>query len=116
MTRDSDFSISFSADLAEEAVLRAIAGHAEEQALRRARDPLYRFPPEDREPAFIRLHREWFFRLGLDQLFAKLRAARATGLITLEITNGYEDLQDKAEAQGPEAEYESRGRGRVMVV
>lgn len=71
MTRDSDFSISFSADLAEEAVLRAIAGHADEQALRRARDPLYRFPPEDREPAFTRLHREWFFRLGLDRPFRR---------------------------------------------
>jgi hypothetical protein len=69
MTPDSDFSISFAAYLVEEVVLRAIAGHAEEQALRRARDPLYRLPPEDREPAFNRLHRDWFFRFGLDRPF-----------------------------------------------
>jgi hypothetical protein len=64
-----DLPISFSADLAEEAVLRAIAGRADEPAFRRVRDPLYRLPPEDREPAFNRLHLEWFARLGLEQPF-----------------------------------------------
>jgi hypothetical protein len=40
-------------------------------------------------------------RAAFDQLCAKLRIARAAGLIPLEITNGYEDLQDQGEAQGP---------------
>lgn len=69
MTPTLDLPISFSADLAEEAVLRAITGHAEEHAFRRTRDPLYRLAPEDRDPAFTRLHLEWFARLALDQPF-----------------------------------------------
>jgi hypothetical protein len=69
MTRAREFSLSFSADLAEEAVLLAIAAHAEEPSFRRARDPLYRLAPEDRESAFTRLHQEWLVRLGLDQPF-----------------------------------------------
>jgi hypothetical protein len=67
MTHASELALSFSADLAEEAVLLAIAAHAEEPSFRRARDPLYRLPPEDRESAFTRLHQEWLVRLGLDQ-------------------------------------------------
>lgn len=59
--------LSFSPDLVEEAVLRAVAGHAEEPAFRRARDPIYRLAPERREAAFEQLHVSWFERFALDE-------------------------------------------------
>lgn len=59
--------LSFSPDLVEEAVLRAIVGHPDEPDFRRARDPLYRLPAEEREEAFARIHETWFERLGLGE-------------------------------------------------
>ena len=67
MTQARDFSLSFSPDLAEEAVLLAVAGRAEEPSFRRARDPIYRLAPEDRESAFTQLHQNWLLRLSLDR-------------------------------------------------
>jgi hypothetical protein len=69
VTSALDLPISFSEDLAEEAVLRAIAGRSAERAFRRSRDPLYALPLEERDAAFARLHLEWFARLALDRPF-----------------------------------------------
>jgi hypothetical protein len=67
MTRTRELSLSFSPDVAEEAVLLAVAGSDDEPGFRRARDPIYRLAPEERELAFAGLHQAWLLRLGLDR-------------------------------------------------
>ena len=67
--------VHFDPALVEEAVLRAMAGHPEERAFRRARDRLYLLPEgEARERAFADLHAQWFEQLGLGE---PIRAALA---------------------------------------
>jgi hypothetical protein len=54
--------------LAEETVLLALRGHAEEREFRQERDPLYEIvDPGRREAAFNALHAEWFERLDMAQ-------------------------------------------------
>jgi len=53
--------------LAEEAVLRMVAGCPEERGFRRGRTRLYERPLEEREAAFASFHLEWFKTLGLEQ-------------------------------------------------
>ncbi len=68
VTNASSLPVHFDPALVEEAVLRAMAGHAEERAFRRARDRLYVLPEgETRERAFAELHAQWFARLGLGE-------------------------------------------------
>ncbi len=62
------YRIEYQPQLVEEAVLRAIAGHAAERDFRKERDRVYMLSDEDeRENAFQGLHQAWYERLELDQ-------------------------------------------------
>jgi hypothetical protein len=71
-----DFRIEFQPQLAEEAVLRAMANHPEESLFRQERDRLYEGADgEDRERAFQDLHHRWLNRLGLIDPLRQVLAA-----------------------------------------
>ncbi len=60
------YHIEYQPRLIEEAVLRAIGGHADERLFRKERDRVYGLPdPDEREEAFEKLHQQWFARLRL---------------------------------------------------
>lgn len=62
--------IQYDPHLVEAAVNWAVRSHpALEQKLRQALDPLYaEFAPDERDEPFNRSYRDWFVRLGLDQV------------------------------------------------
>jgi hypothetical protein len=60
------YRIEYQPQLIEEAVLRAIAGHLEEERFRQERDTIYELADlENREKRFQQLHERWFNQLGL---------------------------------------------------
>jgi hypothetical protein len=61
----STLPLTFDAGLAEEAVLRHIAGHASERRFRHERNELYALRDDERERGFHRFHDEWFRALDL---------------------------------------------------
>jgi hypothetical protein len=64
-------SVEYDPRLVEEAVVRALRGHADAAKFWRHRDRLYEIAgAEEREAAFARLHADWFVHLALDKPIA----------------------------------------------
>ncbi|MFQ5641149.1 MAG: hypothetical protein ACE5IR_24490 [bacterium] len=64
----SSYCIEFQPQLVEDAVLRAIAGHADQGLFREERNALYHMQDDEaREEAFQLLHQRWFERIGLHE-------------------------------------------------